>query len=158
MSKNRLYQVLLAPRVTEKSTRVGEDGNQYVFHVVKDASKAEVKGAVEELFEVSVESVRIVNVKGKNKSFRMRPGKRSDWKKAYVRVQEGCKDEDSWQSLRQNQHRQDVVVSSRSSMITCTRVLLMLPWWKRRTRMAAATTWAGSRRATRAADTSNTIA
>ncbi len=48
-----------------------------------------VKGAVEALFEVSVEAVRIVNVKGKNKSFRMRPGKRSDWKKAYVRVQEG---------------------------------------------------------------------
>jgi large subunit ribosomal protein L23 len=89
MSKNRLYQVLLAPRVTEKSTRVGEEGNQYVFHVVNDASKAEVKGAVEALFEVTVESVRIVNVKGKNKSFRMRPGKRSDWKKAYVRVQEG---------------------------------------------------------------------
>ena len=89
MSKNRLYQVLLAPRVTEKSTRVGEDSNQYVFHVVRDASKDEVKGAVETLFDVNVESVRIVNVKGKNKSFRMRPGKRSDWKKAYVRVQEG---------------------------------------------------------------------
>jgi large subunit ribosomal protein L23 len=89
MNKNRLYQVLLAPRVTEKSTRVGEDANQYVFHVVDDASKSEVKGAVEMLFDVNVESVRIVNVKGKNKSFRMRPGKRSDWKKAYVRVQEG---------------------------------------------------------------------
>lgn len=89
MNKNRLYQVLLAPRVTEKSTRVGEHGNQYVFHVVNDASKAEVKGAVESLFDVNVEAVRIVNVKGKNKSFRMRPGKRSDWKKAYVRVQEG---------------------------------------------------------------------
>jgi len=89
MNKNRLYQVLLAPRVTEKSTRVGEDANQYVFHVVDDASKSEVKGAVEMLFDVNVESVRIVNVKGKSKSFRMRPGKRSDWKKAYVRVQEG---------------------------------------------------------------------
>jgi large subunit ribosomal protein L23 len=89
MSKNRLYQVILSPRVTEKSTSVGEDSNQYVFHVVNDASKTEVKGAVEMLFDVNVESVRIVNVKGKNKSFRMRPGKRSDWKKAYVRVQEG---------------------------------------------------------------------
>ena len=57
--------------------------------MVNDASKSEVKGAVEMLFDVNVESVRIVNVKGKNKSFRMRPGKRSDWKKAYVRVQEG---------------------------------------------------------------------
>jgi large subunit ribosomal protein L23 len=89
MNKNRLYQVLVAPRVTEKSTQVGENSNQYVFHVVDDASKSEVKGAVEMLFDVSVESVRIVNVKGKNKAFRMRPGKRSDWKKAYVRVQEG---------------------------------------------------------------------
>ena len=89
MSKDRLYQVLLAPRVTEKTTRVGEEGNQYVFRVVKDASKSEVSDAVETLFDVKVESVRIVNVKGKNKSFRMRPGKRSDWKKAYVRVQEG---------------------------------------------------------------------
>jgi large subunit ribosomal protein L23 len=56
---------------------------------VKDANKSEVRNAVEMLFDVSVESVRIVNVKGKNKSFRMRPGRRSDWKKAYVRVQEG---------------------------------------------------------------------
>jgi len=89
VNKNRLYQILLAPRVTEKSTRVGEQGNQYVFRVVQDAKKSEVRSAVEMLFDVSVESVRIVNVKGKNKSFRMRPGKRSDWKKAYVRVQEG---------------------------------------------------------------------
>jgi large subunit ribosomal protein L23 len=89
MNKNRLCQVLVAPRVTEKSTQVGEDSNQYVFQVVSDASKSEVKGAVEMLFDVNVESVRIVNVKGKNKAFRMRPGKRSNWKKAYVRVQEG---------------------------------------------------------------------
>ena len=89
MSNDRLYQILLSPRVTEKTTHVGEDSNQYVFHVVNDANKAEVKGAVELLFDVSVEAVRMVNVKGKTKSFRMRPGKRSDWKKAYVRVQEG---------------------------------------------------------------------
>ena len=89
MSNDRLYQVLLSPRVTEKTTLVGEKSNQYVFHVIKDASKVEVKGAVELLFEVNVEAVRMVNVKGKSKSFRTRPGKRSDWKKAYVRVQEG---------------------------------------------------------------------
>jgi len=89
MNNDRLCQILLSPRVTEKTTRVGEDGNQYVFHVINDASKQEVKGAVEMLFEVNVESVRIVNVKGKSKAFRMRAGKRSDWKKAYVRVQEG---------------------------------------------------------------------
>ena len=89
MNKNRLYQVLLSPRVTEKTARVGDISNQYVFQVAPDANKAEVRAAVEELFEVNVESVRIVNVKGKSKSFRMRPGKRNDWKKAYVRVQEG---------------------------------------------------------------------
>ena len=89
MNNDRLCQILLSPRVTEKTTLIGEDSNQYVFHVVNDASKQEVKGAVELLFDVNVESVRIVNVKGKSKSFRMRPGKRSDWKKAYVRVQEG---------------------------------------------------------------------
>ena len=89
MNNDRLCQILLSPRVTEKTTLIGEDSNQYVFHVVNDASKQEVKGAVELLFDVNVESVRIVNVKGKTKSFRMRPGKRSDWKKAYVRVQEG---------------------------------------------------------------------
>ena len=89
MNNDRLYQVLLAPRVTEKTTYVGEKSNQYVFHVVPDAIQSEVKGAVELLFDVNVESVRIVNVKGKTKAYRMRPGKRSDWKKAYVRVQEG---------------------------------------------------------------------
>jgi large subunit ribosomal protein L23 len=89
MSKNRLYKVLLAPRVTEKSSLVGESSNQYVFHVAPDANKSEIKDAVEALFEVNVESVRVVNVKGKNKSFKQRPGKRSNWKKAYVRVQEG---------------------------------------------------------------------
>ena len=89
MSNDRLYKVLLAPRVTEKTARVGEQGNQYVFKVATDATKAEVRAAVEENFEVKVDSVRVVNVKGKTKSFKMRAGKRSDWKKAYVRVQEG---------------------------------------------------------------------
>jgi len=89
MSRDRLYKVLLAPRVTEKTTLVGEQSNQYVFKVAADANKAEIRDAVEALFEVDVESVRVVNVKGKNKSFRMRPGRRKDWKKAYVRVREG---------------------------------------------------------------------
>ena len=89
MNKDRLYKILLNPRVTEKTARVGDDSNQYVFQVAKDANKAEVRAAVESLFEVNVESVRIVNVKGKSKTFKLRPGKRNDWKKAYVRVQEG---------------------------------------------------------------------
>lgn len=89
MSANRLYKVLLSPRMTEKTTRLSAESNQYVFRVLDDAGKAEVRDAVEHLFDVNVESVRIVNVKGKNKSYRLRPGKRSNWKKAYVRVREG---------------------------------------------------------------------
>ena len=88
MSNERLYKVLLSPRMTEKSTRVGESSNQYVFKVTTDSTKKEIKDAVEKLFEVNVESVRVINVKGKSKSFKLRAGKRSDWKKAYVRVQE----------------------------------------------------------------------
>ncbi|HKJ18523.1 MAG TPA: 50S ribosomal protein L23 [Xanthomonadales bacterium] len=89
MSKNRLYKVLLAPRVTEKTARLSANSNQYVFEVSSDADKKDVREAVEHLFEVKVENVQIVNVKGKTKSYRMRPGRRSDWKKAYVRIQEG---------------------------------------------------------------------
>lgn len=89
MSKDRLYNVLLAPRVTEKTARLSANSNQYVFEVSSDADKADVREAVEHLFDVNVEAVRIVNVKGKTKSFRFRRGRRSDWKKAYVRIQEG---------------------------------------------------------------------
>jgi len=89
MSNDRLYKVLRAPRVTEKTARLSADSNQYVFEVSSDADKADVRKAIELLFEVKVEDVRIVNVKGKTKSFRFRQGRRSDWKKAYVRIQEG---------------------------------------------------------------------
>ena len=89
MSNERLFKVLLAPRMTEKSTMIAESSNQYVFRVTSDSNKAEIKAAVEKLFEVTVESVRVVNVKGKSKVFKAQRGKRSDWKKAYVRVQEG---------------------------------------------------------------------
>ena len=89
MINERLYKVLLAPRMTEKSTRIGESSNQYVFEVAIDSNKKEIKDAVEQLFEVKVESVRVVKVKGKSKTFKLRAGKRNDWKKAYVRVQEG---------------------------------------------------------------------
>jgi large subunit ribosomal protein L23 len=89
MSNDHLYKVLLAPRVTEKTSRLSANSNQYVFRVSSDAGKADVRSAVEHLFEVNVESVRIVNVKGKSKSYRLRSGRRSDWKKAYVRIQEG---------------------------------------------------------------------
>jgi len=89
MSIDRLYKVLLAPRMTEKTTRLSESSNQYVFRVASDSNKIEIKAAVEKLFEVNVKSVRIVNVKGKSKTFKLRAGKRNDWKKAYVRVEEG---------------------------------------------------------------------
>ncbi len=89
MSVERLYKVLLAPRMTEKSTRIAESSNQYVFKVSSDSNKSEIKAAVEKLFEVNVKSVRIVNVKGKSKTFKLRSGRRNNWKKAYVRVQEG---------------------------------------------------------------------
>ena len=89
MNKEQLYQIIRAPHVSEKSTRVGGQGNQYVFRVAKSASKPQVKAAIEMLFEVKVESVNLLNVKGKTKAFKQRSGKRPDWKKAYVRVAAG---------------------------------------------------------------------
>jgi large subunit ribosomal protein L23 len=88
MNKERLMKVLLAPVVSEKSANAGEAG-QVVFRVVIDASKPEIKRAVETMFDVNVEQVRVVKVKGKNKRFGAMMGRRKDWKKAYVRLQEG---------------------------------------------------------------------
>ncbi len=87
MSLNNLYTTILGPVISEKSNRVGELANQYVFKVAKSANKTEIKTAVEKLFKVSVEDVTVLNVKGKTKSFKMKQGKRPDWKKAYVRIQ-----------------------------------------------------------------------
>ena len=84
MNQERMYQVLLVPHVSEKSTLLADENNQHVFKVATDASRIEVKQAVEELFKVKVEKVRILNVKGKNKRFGGRMGKRSDMRKAYV--------------------------------------------------------------------------
>jgi large subunit ribosomal protein L23 len=89
MSQERLYKVLLAPRMTEKSVAATESANQYVFKVAKNATKEDIKAAVQLLFEVAVDQVRTVNVKGKQKNFGRRAGQRSDWKKAYVRLAEG---------------------------------------------------------------------
>jgi len=88
MNKERLMKVLLAPVVSEKSAVAGEAG-QVVFKVATDATKPEIKRAVETMFDVNVEQVRVVKVKGKNKRFGALQGRRSDWKKAYVRLQEG---------------------------------------------------------------------
>ena len=77
-------QVILAPVVSEKSTLVADKNEQVVFKVATDATKPEVKAAVELLFNVKVDSVQILNVKGKVKRFGRFIGRRSDWKKAYV--------------------------------------------------------------------------
>ncbi|MDO3386214.1 50S ribosomal protein L23 [Gilvimarinus sp. SDUM040013] len=89
MNQERIYKVLLGPVVSEKAAIVGEMGNQVVFKVAADATKLEVKTAVQALFDAKVEQVRILNVKGKTKRTRYGLGKRSDWKKAYVRLEQG---------------------------------------------------------------------
>ena len=89
MNQERVFKVLLAPHVTEKAAMASEAGNQVVFKVATDATKLEVKKAVEQLFDVKVEDVRVTNVKGKTRRTRHGIGRRSDWKKAYVRLAEG---------------------------------------------------------------------
>ncbi len=87
--EERLMKVLLAPHITEKSAMATEMRNQYVFRVARDASKPEVKAAVEKMFEVKVDGVCISNVKGKNKRTGTRMGRRAHWKKAFVTLSEG---------------------------------------------------------------------
>ena len=89
MNSERLHQVLRRPVISEKSTMAAETKRQVVFEVLTDATKKEVKEAVEALFEVSVEGVQVINVRGKIKRFGGTPGKRANWKKAYVRLAEG---------------------------------------------------------------------
>ncbi len=86
--EERLMTVLLGPHVSEKSTIAGES-NQVVFKVRRDATKREIRRAVEKLFEVKVLNVSVINVKGKEKRFSQILGRRSDWKKAYVRLAPG---------------------------------------------------------------------
>ena len=88
-SKERMLSILLAPHVSEKTARAAQDGNQVVFRVRRDATKPEIKAAVEELFEVKVSGVNVVNALGKQKRFGQRLGWRSDFKKAYVRLAPG---------------------------------------------------------------------
>ncbi len=89
LQEQRLMKVLLSPHVSEKSTRCADDHGQVVFRVMPDATKPEVKAAVEKLFKVDVEGVQIVHMKGKRKSFSRISGRRSDWKKAYVKLKAG---------------------------------------------------------------------
>jgi large subunit ribosomal protein L23 len=89
MNRERLYTVLLEPHFTEKASSLGDAGNQYAFKVAPDASKAEIKEAVEALFDVSVENVSTLNVKGKRKRTMRGLSRKKNWKKAYVRVAAG---------------------------------------------------------------------
>ena len=90
MNAERLYSVILAPHVSEKSTIIGEMNNQYAFKVARDASKPEIREAIEKIFNVVVEDLQVLNVKGKTKrTGRGKLRRRSDWKKAYVRLEAG---------------------------------------------------------------------
>jgi len=89
MNQERLMKVLVGPIVSEKSTMIGEKHNQWSFVVVPDATKSEVKSAVELLFKVQVKAVQILNLKGKQKRFGRLMGKRNDVRKAYVTLAEG---------------------------------------------------------------------
>ena len=86
---DQLMNVLLAPVVSEKSTRVADKNRQYVFRVADAATKPEIKAAVELMFKTKVEAVTVSNVKGKKKRFGRMMGRRNNWKKAYVRLAEG---------------------------------------------------------------------
>ena len=90
MNQERLMSILIAPHVSEKSTRVADGSNQVTFKVRRDARKPEIQRAVEAMFDVEVDSVSVLNVKGKRKGIRGRnKGRRSDWRKAYVRLKPG---------------------------------------------------------------------
>ena len=89
MNQERIFQVLLGPHVSEKAALVADQTNQYVFRVLPDATKEEIRRSVEQLFKVVVEDVTTLHVKGKTKRNRYRLSRRSSWKKAYVRVEQG---------------------------------------------------------------------
>ena len=89
MNQERLMQVLLAPQISEKATYVADKHEQVVFRVASDATKPEIKAAVELLFKVEVEAVQVANVKGKVKRFKGATGRRKGWKKAYVCLKPG---------------------------------------------------------------------
>lgn len=89
MKQERIYQVLLGPHISEKATIVADGSQQVVFRVTKDATKPEIKQAVEELFNVKVKGVNVLNAKGKTKRTQRGLGKRSDVRKAYVSLADG---------------------------------------------------------------------
>lgn len=89
MSNERLMKVLLGPLMSEKSANAADNARQFTFKVATDATKPEIAAAVELLFDVTVDKVQTIKVKGKRKRFGQIQGKRKDWKKAIVRLAEG---------------------------------------------------------------------
>ncbi len=89
MNQERLLQVLVEPKLSEKGARVADLHRQYMFKVLNDATKPEIKAAVEQLFKVEVEHVTTSTVHGRTRNFKGRAGLRSNWKKAFVKLKEG---------------------------------------------------------------------
>jgi large subunit ribosomal protein L23 len=89
VKREQLMTVLLAPHVTEKTSLAMQNSNQYVFRVRREATKTDIRQAVELMFEVKVRGVQVVNEPGKARRFGNRMGRTQDWKKAYVRLAEG---------------------------------------------------------------------
>ena len=89
MNQERIFQVLVGPHISEKAAVVADANNQYVFKVAVDATKAEIKKSVEQLFDVKVADVNTIRVKGKVKRTRYGLSTKSTWKKAYVKLEQG---------------------------------------------------------------------
>jgi len=89
VKEERLYQILVSPHVSEKASAMADESRHVAFVVRPDATKTEIRAAVEKLFSVEVEAVQVVNMRGKMKRFGKTPGKRNNWKKAYVQLKPG---------------------------------------------------------------------
>ena len=89
MNQERLLQVLVSPKLSEKATRVADQHNQYLFHVLRDATKPEIKAAVEQLFKVEVAAVTTSVVRARTRNFRGSTGRIGAWKKAFVKLKPG---------------------------------------------------------------------
>ena len=89
MNNERLYKVVLGAHISEKATLIADESNQIAFRVTKDATRREIKEAIEKIYGVAVKNVTVLNVKGKVKRTMRGVGKKPSWKKAYVRLEEG---------------------------------------------------------------------
>ncbi len=89
MNQERLFQILLEPKISEKGTRIADLHRQYTFKVLMNATKPEIKASVEQLFKVEVESVTTLTVPSRLRTFKGRPGVHDAWKKAYVKLKKG---------------------------------------------------------------------